>query len=76
MWLAHTDADSRVPRDWLASHLTTQPAAGRQLWAPSASRTGPAHSDSTAEAFPLPYQQDQLADKHRHVHGASAPRAS
>ncbi|MFE7112590.1 hypothetical protein ACFU98_37170 [Streptomyces sp. NPDC057575] len=29
------------------------------------------HPDSTAKAFPRHYQQDQLADERRHVHGAN-----
>ncbi|MFJ7280978.1 glycosyltransferase [Kitasatospora sp. NPDC098663] len=71
VWLAHTDADSRVPADWLA-HQVTHAACGWEAVVGTvrvADWSG--HPDRTATAFRLRYQQEEQADGHRHVHGAN-----
>ncbi|WP_329203159.1 glycosyltransferase [Streptomyces sp. NBC_01435] len=71
VWLAHTDADSRVPRDWLARHLD-HAACGWQAVVGTVRVTDwTGHPDSTAKAFPRHYQHDRRADEHQHIHGAN-----
>lgn len=71
VWLAHTDADSRVPADWLARQLS-HAACGWHAVAGTvhvADWTG--HPEGTAMAFRRHYQQERPSEGHRHVHGAN-----
>ncbi|MFE9425895.1 glycosyltransferase [Kitasatospora sp. NPDC006697] len=74
VWLAHTDADSRVPADWLARQLTHAACGWQAVVGTVRVADWRGHPDNTATAFRLHYQQDQQdqqAGGHRHVHGAN-----
>jgi glycosyltransferase involved in cell wall biosynthesis len=71
LWLATTDADSRVPAGWLRRHAS-QAAAGAELlagtvtvvdWTPR-----PARVRARYESL---YRAGSTATAHRHVHGAN-----
>jgi glycosyltransferase involved in cell wall biosynthesis len=66
IWLATTDADSRVPADWLTAQLTAR-AGGVDLWAGRVTVTDwSGHHDRTRGRWRAAY-----AGEHDPVHGAS-----
>ena len=75
-WLATTDADSVVPREWLAAHLDALEDGCDALVGTIAVADWGEHPLCTRVRFDEDYQGDQLAlnrrDRlHRHVHGAN-----
>ncbi|WP_371502926.1 glycosyltransferase [Kitasatospora sp. NBC_00374] len=71
LWLAHTDADSRVPADWLAQQLAHAAAGWHAVVGTIRVTDWTGHMEGTAVAFRRHYQQEWPADLHRHVHGAN-----
>ncbi|MFF7590436.1 glycosyltransferase [Kitasatospora purpeofusca] len=71
VWLAHTDADSRVPADWLARQLVHAACGWHAVVGTVRVADWAGHPRTTAAAFRLLYQQEKPADAHRHVHGAN-----
>ena len=67
VWLATTDADSRVPRDWLA-HQVRLANAGADA---TAGTIAIDDADWTNRAFRAGYEQAIHGGSHRHVHGAN-----
>jgi len=66
VWLAGTDADCRVPREWLL-HLVAQAAAGADLVVGTVRPRAGLPAD-VARAWQLAHD---LSDGHPHVHGAN-----
>lgn len=71
VWLAHTDADSRVPADWFARQLAHAACGWHAVVGTVHVADWTGHPDRTALAFLRHYQQDPPTDDHRHVHGAN-----
>ncbi|WP_371483559.1 glycosyltransferase family 2 protein [Kitasatospora sp. NBC_00315] len=71
VWLAHTDADCRVPAGWLARQLVHAAAGWHAVVGTVHVADWTGHPEGTAEAFRRHYRQGWTADGHRHVHGAN-----
>ncbi|WP_033818814.1 glycosyltransferase family 2 protein [Kitasatospora sp. MBT63] len=71
VWLAHTDADSRVPAAWLARQLAHAACGWEAVVGTVRVTDWSGYRGHTATAFRLHYQQEERADGHRHVHGAN-----
>ncbi|MFF3006755.1 glycosyltransferase [Kitasatospora sp. NPDC057940] len=71
VWLAHTDADSRVPADWLARQLAYAACGWQAVVGTVRVADWSGHPGSTATAFRLHYHQEERTEGHRHVHGAN-----
>ncbi len=66
IWLATTDADSEVPRDWIAAQLRMR-SEGAQVWVGAVSvRDWSGRSPGTAEAWRCQYESEGLP-----IHGAN-----
>ncbi|GLZ46383.1 glycosyl transferase [Actinomycetospora sp. NBRC 106375] len=71
VWLATTDADSVVPRDWLSAQLAARDA-GADAWVGTVAVTdwaGLPHP--VRHHYRAAYDDGGSGDAHRHVHGAS-----
>jgi hypothetical protein len=67
IWIASTDADSRVPRDWLVEHLAlAESGVGLVL-----GTVVPDPADLDPERLAAWYGAHRLADGHGHVFGAN-----
>ncbi|WP_229866497.1 glycosyltransferase [Sinomonas cellulolyticus] len=67
VWIATTDADSRVPRDWLVEHLAlAESGVGLVL-----GTVEPDPADLDAERLAAWHAAHRLADGHGHVFGAN-----
>ncbi|MGW7441996.1 glycosyltransferase [Kitasatospora sp. NPDC054795] len=71
MWLAHTDADSRVPADWLARQRADADGGWHAVVGTVHVADWTGHPQGTGAAFRRHYQQERYAGGHRHVHGAN-----
>ncbi|WP_329579322.1 glycosyltransferase [Kitasatospora sp. NBC_01250] len=71
VWLAHTDADSRVPADWLAHQLAHAARGWHAVVGTVRVADWTGHPEGAAAAFRRHYQRKWTADGHRHVHGAN-----
>ncbi len=71
VWFATTDADSRVPRDWLRRHLWLADAGADAVVGTVVARDWtqwPVHAE---RLFLADYRAEQRRDRHGHVHGAN-----
>ena len=67
LWLAFTDADSRVPTNWLVSHLAHARRGADCVVGTVAPRSEPGNADLVSAWYSL----HRLADDHDHVFGAN-----
>ena len=70
LWLANTDADTCVPREWLANHLSFADQGIAAVAGIVKIDAVPGHSDDLARAIMIDYA---IANdgSHNHVHGAN-----
>jgi glycosyltransferase involved in cell wall biosynthesis len=66
IWLATTDADSEVPRDWIAAQLKMRHQGGQVWVGPVSVRDWSSRSAGTAEAWSRQYESEYLP-----IHGAN-----
>ncbi|GAA4982632.1 glycosyltransferase [Kitasatospora paranensis] len=71
VWLAHTDADSRVPSGWLAHQLACAAAGWCAVAGTVRVTDWTGHPPATAVAFHGHYTAAEDAGAHPHVHGAN-----
>ncbi|RAJ39991.1 glycosyl transferase family 2 [Kitasatospora sp. SolWspMP-SS2h] len=71
VWLAHTDADSRVPSAWLARQLDHAALGWHAVVGTVRVTDWTGHRQATAGAFRRHYRHPAGAGGHRHVHGAN-----
>jgi glycosyltransferase involved in cell wall biosynthesis len=71
VWLAHTDADSRVPSGWLAHQLDCAAAGWCAVAGTVRVTDWTGHPSATAVAFRRHCLDEQRADRHPFVHGAN-----
>jgi glycosyltransferase involved in cell wall biosynthesis len=69
LWLATTDADSRVPPDWLVEHLAWHDAGWDAVVGTIRVEDWSGHAEATRAAFGLLYGDP--GEGHPHVHGAN-----
>ncbi|WP_406195174.1 glycosyltransferase [Kitasatospora sp. NBC_01560] len=73
VWLAHTDADSRIPPDWIARQLAYAVSGWHAVAGTVRVTDWHGHPERTAAAFARHYQHDDdpRSAGHPHVHGAN-----
>ncbi|MFB7664024.1 glycosyltransferase [Kitasatospora sp. NPDC056138] len=71
VWLAHTDADSRVPADWLAHQLAYVASGWHAVVGTVRIADWTGHPAATAAAFRRHYRGSRHPKEHPHVHGAN-----
>ncbi|MDQ6752908.1 MAG: glycosyltransferase [Actinomycetota bacterium] len=67
VWIANTDADSTVPRDWLCTHAEIADAG----WDVLVGTVQPERSDLSQAALTAWLAAHQLGEGHPHIHGAN-----
>lgn len=70
LWLMNTDADTRVPRDWVATHLRLADAGSTAVAGIVEVDSFAEHGDRVARAFAAAYAVGPDG-RHPHVHGAN-----
>ncbi|MDG4801977.1 glycosyltransferase [Micromonospora sp. WMMD980] len=71
LWLATTDADTRVPRRWAGWHLRHARAGADLLLGTVRVHDWAHRSEQVRTRFEIRYRQDVTDAGHRHVHGAN-----
>jgi glycosyltransferase involved in cell wall biosynthesis len=71
VWLATTDADSRVPDSWLADHIEAADQGADALAGTVRVDDWQGYSNSQVQAYLRFYLADESAPSHPHVHGAN-----
>ena len=71
VWIATTDADSRVPQDWLARQLALAEAGADAVAGTIAVADWREQPRSTRDRFLARYADDVRPGAHGHVHGAN-----
>ncbi|MFF4818881.1 glycosyltransferase [Kitasatospora sp. NPDC001309] len=71
VWLAHTDADSRVPAHWLAHQLAYAACGWHAVAGTVRIVDWTGHPKGAAAAFLRHYRHNPPGVGHRHVHGAN-----
>ncbi|MDX6565054.1 MAG: hypothetical protein QOE10_716 [Gaiellales bacterium] len=71
IWLATTDADSRVPRDWLARQVRMADAGADAVAGTILIEDWREQPPATRNAFAARYARGVALGEHRHVHGAN-----
>jgi glycosyltransferase involved in cell wall biosynthesis len=71
IWLATTDADSRVPADWLARQLRLADEGADAIAGTVSVDDWHQHPHGSRRAFEASYAQAMDGTVHRHVHGAN-----
>lgn len=71
VWIANTDADSRVPRDWLARHVALANTGADAVVGTITVDDWHEQPTCTQPLFAARYLRDVRSAAHRHVHGAN-----
>ncbi|MEH3156665.1 MAG: glycosyltransferase family 2 protein [Gordonia paraffinivorans] len=71
VWFATTDADSRVPRDWLQRHLWLAAAGVDAVVGTVVARDWAQWPVDAGRLFDADYRGQQPRGRHGHVHGAN-----
>ncbi len=71
VWFATTDADSRVPRDWLRRHLWLADAGADVVVGTVVARDWAQWPVDAERLFDADYRAHQRLGRHGHIHGAN-----
>jgi cellulose synthase/poly-beta-1,6-N-acetylglucosamine synthase-like glycosyltransferase len=71
VWFATTDADSRVPRDWLRRHLWLADAGADAVVGTVVARDWAQWPVDAERLFDADYRAQQRRGRHGHIHGAN-----